>query len=101
MTDAQTAQAVTLRFTAKTLADGELFEKNQLGDAYIACLCEDGDQLGQWRGYGANVGVGRQVLPAPSYSGPPQPRRAFRCLPMYSMYPVPEISRPRKRPVYP
>ncbi|WP_172651147.1 DUF2971 domain-containing protein [Rhodococcus opacus] len=56
VTDAQTAQAVTLRFTAKTLADGELFEKNQLGDAYIACFCEDGDQLGQWRGYGANGG---------------------------------------------
>lgn len=50
------AKATELRIAAQTVERGGLFERNELGDAYVTCFCDDSDQLGQWRGYGSDGG---------------------------------------------
>ncbi|MFC0452189.1 DUF2971 domain-containing protein [Rhodococcus jostii] len=54
--EAAVARTTALRFTATALARGQLFDTSPHGGAYVTCFCEGGDQLGQWRGYGANGG---------------------------------------------
>lgn len=54
--DRAKAKATELRMAAEIIEHGAIFDSNELGDAYVACFCDDWDQLGQWRGYGANGG---------------------------------------------
>jgi Protein of unknown function (DUF2971) len=53
---ADDSRATVMRSAADHLEPGGEFARMQYHSAYVACFCEDGDLLSQWRAYGAAGG---------------------------------------------
>jgi len=53
---AEGSRAMVMQSAADQLEPGGLFAQRQYHSAYVACFCEDGDLLSQWRAYGAAGG---------------------------------------------
>jgi hypothetical protein len=71
------SRATIMREAATHLASGGFFLDKPAHAAYVACFCEDGDLLSQWRGYGPlggfAIGFHRSSLAAlqPGVADPP------------------------------
>jgi hypothetical protein len=53
---AEGSRATAIRSAADHLEPGGTFAQRQYHSAYVACVCEDGDLLSQWRAYGGAGG---------------------------------------------
>jgi hypothetical protein len=53
---AKYSQAAVMRSAVDHLSPGGIFARREHHVVYVACFCEEGDLLSQWRGYGAPGG---------------------------------------------